>query len=324
MRNVQEITPTEIRRKGSNRKAAAGAAAATERLRNILGNRAEVLAPDDAEEPILHPSVRGAVYEWLSEINAQKELAAVGIKPRSTGLLSGPPGCGKTTLAHHLAARLGVPLVNVGSENLFESYLGASEQNVATLFDRLRRSEDRCIVFLDELDAIGAKRENNNTGGADNARTSMLTVLLRRIENFDGILIGATNRADSLDPALWRRFGMQIEVALPDEDARFAILKRYGMPFAFDEDLLDLLAALTEGAAPSLLRQLMEGVKRRLVLGARMRRPATSATDAFLGVVGQTAPHPDYEPPALWRTPGAHDLDIGPWPPAREATAEGG
>ncbi|AXS39779.1 ATP-binding protein [Breoghania sp. L-A4] len=294
-----------------------------EKLRAALRGKAEVLAPGDAEEPILHPAVRAAIYEWLTEINAAGELSAVGVKPRTTALLSGPPGCGKTTLAHHLSARLGVPMVNVGPETLYDAHLGASERNMADLFDVLATTKGRCIVFLDEIDAVGTKRAADSGGGAQNARNSMLTVLLRRIESFAGILIAATNRPDTLDPALWRRFGMQIDVALPDEDARYAILKRYGMPFLFDEAALDLLAAVSEGAAPSLLRQLMEGAKRQIVIGGRMRRMPATAAEAFRLVVAQTRPHPDYEPPPLWRdTDVLAALQPTPWPPEVANKAE--
>lgn len=289
-----------------------------DKLRSQLRGLGEVFEPHEAEEPILAPTVRAAVFGWLTELNAREDLAAAKLKPRSTGLLYGPPGCGKTTLAHHLAARLGVPLVCVGSENLFESAWGAAERNVARLFDTLRDCEAPCVVFLDEIEAIGGKRDKNTGGSADNARTSTLTVLLRRIEAFEGIGMAATNRPDDLDPALWRRFGMHIDVALPDGDARWAILKRYGEPFAFEEETLDLLTDLTEGAAPSLLRQLMEGVKRSLVLAPKLRRAAGNLPEAFAAVVAQTRPHPDYEPPSLWLRPSELKALAGqPWPPPR-------
>ncbi|MBA5779552.1 ATP-binding protein [Stappia sp. F7233] len=280
------------------------------------------MSPGEADEPILGVSVRSAIYEWLVEINTAEELKAARLTPRTSALLSGPPGCGKTTLAHHLAARLGIPMVNVGSEMLYEAFLGASERNAAALFNALATSEDRCVVFLDEIDAIGGKRQEDSGGGAQNGRNSMLTVLLRKIETFNGILIAATNRPESLDPALWRRFGMQISVDLPDDDARFAILKRYGMPYSFDEDLLSELSDLTEGAAPSLLRQLMESVKRQLVVGPRIRRETRSAAEAFALAISQNEPHPDYDKPVLWRNPQlVENLSQDQWPPKMETRA---
>lgn len=320
MRDLRSMSPTPLRLSKE-----------TEELRRALRGRGEVLEPHEAEEPILASIVRGAMFGWLAELNAREELSAVGIKPRASALLSGPPGCGKTTLAHHLAARLGVPMVNVGAEHIMGMYLGESEGNVAGIFRALEAFGKPCVLFLDEIDAIGSKRTDTSgdTGGAGSARNSTITVLLRKIEAFNGILIAATNRADTLDQALWRRFGMQIEVALPDDDARWAILKRYGEPFLFDEETLDCLTELTDGAAPSLLRQLMEGVKRLLVLGERIRQPATSAAAAFGAIAAQTKPHPDYEPPLLWSQTSKALEEItraakGQWPPARKEAPETG
>ncbi|MCC0809414.1 ATP-binding protein [Methylobacterium sp. W2] len=303
----------------SPRKRESKVEAAVSHLTGKLRGLADVRSPTDAEEPILGGGVRSSIFGWLAEINAADELAAVGIKPRSTALLSGPPGCGKTTLAHHLSARLGVPLVCVGAENIFGKYLGESEGNIAKLFDTLALADTSAVILIDEIDAIGAKRSDETGGGATSARNSMLTVLLRRIEEFKGVLVAATNRPDSLDPALWRRFGMQIVVDLPDDDARFAILKRYGMPFDFGDDAIEILTDLTDGAAPSLLRQLMEGVKRSLVLGDRIRQPATTAAGTFATIIAQSKPHPDYEPPPLWQNPSlVSKLQDLPWPPKRE------
>ncbi len=179
-------------------------------LRRSLGAMADVLAPEDADEPILAPAARAAVFEWLGELRAEEELRAVGLKSRATALLHGPPGCGKTTLAHHLAARLGVPMVLVGAENVFRPYLGESEGVLDKLFRALKATDVPCVVFLDEIEAVGGSRARNRNGGADNARSSILTVLLRRIEQFTGLLVAATNRPPDLDAALWRRVHRQV------------------------------------------------------------------------------------------------------------------
>ena len=291
----------------------------THELRTALAGIGDVRDPGEAEEPILSASVRQAIMGWLVEMNNATALEEVGIKPRSTALMSGPPGCGKTTLAHHLAARLGVPLVCIGSEGIFASHLGASERNVAKLFDSLASCGTPCVVLLDEIDAIGGKRvQETGGGGARSAMNSTLNVMLRRIEEYRGVLIGATNFAESLDPALWRRFGMQIDVALPGADERYAILRRYAEPFDLGEDAFDLLTDLTDGAAPSLLRQLMEGMKRLLVVGEKIGTPAVDPVSTFLTILAQVKPHPDYTPPALWKdTHHVGMLADMPWPPMR-------
>lgn len=313
MRRVEELRSARLERSAGR--------ADLEALKRALSGIAEVRAPEEAEEPILEASVRRTVHAWLVELNNADALREVGIKPRSTALLYGPPGCGKTTLAHHLAARLGIPMIMVGSEGIFTPSLGGSEGKVAKLFDAIASSNARALVFLDEIDAVGAKRAaETGGGGARAAMNSTLNVLLRKIEAFDGVLIGATNLADMLDPALWRRFGMQIDVALPDADARFAILKRYGEPFEFEEEAIEVLTDLTAGAAPSLLRQVMEGVKRLLVVGPKIGFPAADPVVTFGAVIAQNRPHPDYAPPPLWAAPDAvNDLASMTWPPRRPA-----
>lgn len=295
--------------------------AAAQRLQEALGDTAEVLPPSKADEPILAPSVRAAIFEWLAEIRARDELETVGIKPRSTALLYGPPGTGKTTLAHHLAARLNLPIAMVGAENLISKWLGESGSNVANLFNGVKKAGVECIVFVDEFDAIGSNRKLNIGGGADNERSATMSVLLRKIEQFEGIFIAATNLQEQIDPALWRRFGMQIEVARPDFEARWAIIAKYLSPYTWNDDAISELALLFEGASPALIRQVVEGIKRSLVIGPRVKRSVDSAEAVLRPIIASVSVPPAYTPPPLWSDPAKalRVLSRFEWPPMQKA-----
>jgi SpoVK/Ycf46/Vps4 family AAA+-type ATPase len=287
-------------------------------IKRALSKFADVLMPQEAEEPILAPNVRAAVFEWLTEVRAADDLKAVGIKPRRTALLYGPPGCGKTTLAHHFAARLGLPLACVRSESLVSAYLGSTGSNIGQLFDAMADTEGRVVVFFDEVDALGGQRMNDQ--GASVERANSLNVLLRRIERFDGIALAATNRHDFLDTALWRRFDMQVSVDLPTEDERFAIIKRYAAPFDPPDEDVDLLVDLTTGASPALLRALMEGVKRTLIVGSKTGRKIDDPVAVFAAVVAACAPAPEYTPPPLWES-DLREIARLTWPMPRKGGA---
>jgi SpoVK/Ycf46/Vps4 family AAA+-type ATPase len=284
-------------------------------LESKLRNLAEISLPEDAEEPILGSAVRAAVRDWMTEIWAAGELDAVGLKPRRTAILFGPPGCGKTTLAHHFAARLGLPLVTIRMDQVMDRSLGASEKNAARIFDAVKGHENECVLFLDEFDTVAGTRANTSSdgGGAVRATNAVVTTLLTRIEAFDGLAIAATNRDTDIDPALWRRFGIHLDVALPDSAARFAILKRYLAPYDVDDMFFDILAGNTEGASPALLRQLMEGIKRLLVLNTEWT-VESDIVEVFQHVIASLHPHPAYDKPLLWMNGGA-DLKGVNWPP---------
>ncbi len=287
-----------------------------DKLRDDLGPLADIKMPKEAEEPILAATVRVNVYEWMFEIRAAADLAAVNLKPRRGALLFGPPGCGKTTLAHHLAARLGLPLVVMNMAAVLGGRtMGSGGAHLHQFFDAIREFGEPVVVLLDELDSIGARRLQADQAAAKE-QNATLNHLLVMVEAFDHILLGATNRKDDLDPALWRRFGMQLSVDLPSEDEVFAILKRYSLPFQFDDAILETLTSLTIGASPSLLRQLMEGLKRALILGPRMKRPVDDVVSLVQQIVAGVAPPPEMAVPALWRSPGQADRLKGlSWPP---------
>ncbi len=149
----------------------------------------EVRCHTEAEEPILAPFVRSALFSWMAEIRAAGELKAAGLKPRNSALLFGPPGCGKTTLAHHLAARLGIPMVCIGSETLIGGNLGASEKSVSLLFAVLENSGVPCVAFIDELDGIGTDRSKQGSGECAQAMKSTIGVLLRKFEAYSGYFV---------------------------------------------------------------------------------------------------------------------------------------
>jgi len=291
----------------------------TEQALEDIQQFAEVLRPDDIDEPILAPTVAHAVHEWLVEINNAAELSAVNVEPRRLALLYGPPGTGKTTLAHHLACRLGLPLVAVQSERIVGKFLGETGANLGQLFDILKRLERQCVLLLDEFDAIGQKRATERGGGATQERNQALTVLLRRIEQYRGVGLAATNTKDALDPAMWRRFGLQISVDLPGENERFSILRKYARPFDLEDSAIDLLVSATRGCSPSLLRQLMEGMKRTLVLAPRLHFDVSRPETVFAHVIASIAPPPEMQQPPLWSDDGRTLKQIQhiAWPPQR-------
>jgi AAA+ superfamily predicted ATPase len=278
---------------------------------------ADVLHPHEVDEPILAPTVAHAIHEWLVELNNAKELAAVRVQPRRLALFYGPPGTGKTTLAHHLAARLGVPLVAVQSERIIGKYLGETGSNLGGLFKILNRLEQHVVLLLDEFDALGAKRAQEHGGGATSEMNRALTTLLRQVEAYRGVGVAATNTKDALDPAMWRRFGLQVSLDLPGEVERFAIIRKYSLPFDVDDQVIDTLVTVTRGCSPSLLRQLMEGMKRTLVLSSRLSLDVSRPERVFAHVVASIAPPPEMPQPPLWADPRAvlGEIERIPWPP---------
>ena len=156
-------------------------------------------------------------------------------------LLVGPPGTGKTLLAKAVAGEAGVPFFSISGSEFVEMFVGRGAAKVRDLFKQAREKAP-CIVFIDEIDTIGKKRDGAGLNGNDE-REQTLNQLLAEMDGFDGsdgvVLLAATNRPESLDPALTRpgRFDRQIPVELPDLHGREAILRLHAQKIKCSKEI---------------------------------------------------------------------------------------
>ncbi|KAF8159545.1 26S proteasome regulatory complex, ATPase RPT4 [Crassisporium funariophilum] len=186
----------------------------------------------------------------------------VGIKPPKGVLLYGPPGTGKTLLARAVAATLQTNFLKVVSSAIVDKYIGESARVVREMFGYARDHEP-CVIFMDEIDAIGGRRFSEGTS-ADREIQRTLMELLNQMDGFDSLgktkLIMATNRPDTLDPALLRpgRLDRKIEVPLPNEQARLEILKIHAAPVNKGGDIdYEAIVKLSDGFNGADLRNVV-------------------------------------------------------------------
>jgi cell division protease FtsH len=192
------------------------------------------------------------LYEIKDFLQNPARYQALGAKIPKGVLLYGPPGTGKTLLARAVAGEAGVPFYTISGSDFVEMFVGVGASRVRDLFEQAKQNSP-CIIFVDEIDAVGRQR-GAGLGGGHDEREQTLNQLLVEMDGFDArggiILIAATNRPDILDPALLRpgRFDRQIPVGAPDLAGRRAILAVHskGKPFAHDVDF-DGLAKRTVG-----------------------------------------------------------------------------
>ena len=172
---------------------------------------------------------KNSLKEIVDFLNDPKKYQAIGAKMPKGALLVGPPGTGKTLLAKAVAGEAGVPFFSISGSEFVEMFVGRGAAKVRDLFKQAREKAP-CIVFIDEIDTIGKKRDGQGLSGNDE-REQTLNQLLAEMDGFDGskgvVLLAATNRPDTLDPALTRpgRFDRRIPVELPDLKGREDILR---------------------------------------------------------------------------------------------------
>ncbi len=224
--------------------------------------------------------------EVVDFLKNPRKFAEVGARIPKGVLLVGPPGTGKTLFAKAVAGEAGVPFFSLSGSDFVEMFVGVGASRVRDLFENAKRNMP-CIVFIDEIDAVGRQRGTGMGGGHDE-REQTLNQLLVQMDGFetsDGIIVmAATNRADILDPALLRpgRFDRQIYVNVPDVKGREAILKVHARnkPLATDVNF-KTVARMTSGFSGADLENLLNEAA---ILAARDNRKYINKKDLYEGI----------------------------------------
>jgi cell division protease FtsH len=240
------------------------------RARMFMGNKPSVTFADVAgvEEP------KQELQEVVEFLKYPEKFAALGARIPKGVLLVGPPGTGKTLLSRAVAGEAGVPFFSISGSEFVEMFVGVGASRVRDLFDQAKRNAP-CIVFVDEIDAVGRQR-GAGLGGSHDEREQTLNQILVEMDGFDTntnvIVIAATNRPDVLDPALLRpgRFDRQVVLPAPDINGRRAILEVHAKGKPLDKTIqLNTLAKQTPGFSGADLANL---INEAAILAARRNK----------------------------------------------------
>ena len=226
---------------------------------------ADVAGQDEAKD---------ALMEVVDFLHHPDKYASIGARLPKGVLLVGPPGTGKTLLAKAVAGEAQVPFFSISGSEFVEMFVGMGAAKVRDLFKQANEKAP-CIVFIDEIDTIGKKRDGNGIGGNDE-REQTLNQLLSEMDGFDGkkgvVILAATNRPESLDPALLRpgRFDRRIPVELPDLQGREAILKVHAGNVSMSDQVdFNAIARATSGASGAELANIINEAALRAVRQGR-------------------------------------------------------
>lgn len=232
---------------------------------------AEIVFPADIERaaPLFNSTVSQAIGTIIDEWANFDALAEIDIRPSKTCLIYGAPGTGKTRLALWIAQQLDLPVILVKLDGLVSSFLGTTARNIGNLFTFANRY--RCVLLLDEFDAIAKVRDDPQEVG------EIKRVVNALLQNLDarrdvGFTIGITNHSKLLDPAVWRRFEVQLEIPKPDFDMRKAIAAHFMPPVKAPDNHLRLIAWFTEGSTGAEIESLVRTYKKATTVRDKDRR----------------------------------------------------
>ena len=234
---------------------------------------ADVAGQDEAKD---------ALREIVDFLHNPDKYAAIGASLPKGVLLVGPPGTGKTLLAQAVAGEAKVPFFSISGSEFVEMFVGMGAAKVRDLFKQAQEKAP-CIVFIDEIDTIGKKRDSGAGIGGNDEREQTLNQLLAEMDGFDGakgvVILAATNRPDSLDKALLRpgRFDRRVPVELPDLQGRIAILKVHAKDVKMEDNIdFDTIGRATSGASGAELANIINEAALRAV---RMGRNKVAQQD---------------------------------------------
>lgn len=217
------------------------------------------------EKPMLSQAIEDNLDQIILERKNVQKLNKLGLSPTKSAIFVGPPGVGKTMTAQWLAQKLNVPFYVLDLTAVMSSLLGKSGNNLRAALDFAKKSP--CVLLLDEIDAI-AKRRSDDADIGELKR--LVTVILQEVDQWPstGLLLAATNYADLIDPALWRRFDLVVEFQTPDRTAIHEAVKRFmGADFAIFAIWADILAMIFEGESFSDIERSINRIRRSIALG---------------------------------------------------------
>ncbi|WP_221174309.1 AAA family ATPase [Luteibacter sp. 9135] len=216
--------------------------------------------------PLFIDQRAGAIFtSFLADVAHHDVLTKAGLSSRLSLLLSGPPGTGKSLLAGHVAAHLGRPLYVVRLDSVISSLLGDTAKNIRSIFDFV---PSRGVLFLDEIDAVAKLRDDRQEMGE---LKRVVNTLLQGLDSLDdrAVVIGATNHAQLLDPAVWRRFPYLITLGLPDEDVRSDLWVHFLADPAATPTTVRILAAISTGLSGADIQSVAFAARRKALLAGR-------------------------------------------------------
>ena len=256
------------------------------KVMNFGRSRARIHDPN--KNKVTFADVAGAeeekeeLKEMVDFLRNPKAYIDMGARIPKGVLLIGPPGTGKTLLAKAVAGEAGVPFFSISGSEFVEMFVGMGASKVRDLFKQAKEKAP-CIVFIDEIDAIGKKRDGGKFGGGNDEREQTLNQLLTEMDGFEGsngvIILAATNRPESLDPALTRpgRFDRRVPVELPDLQGREAILRVHAKKIKTEPNInYAQIARMASGASGAELANIVNEAALRAV---RNHRTAASQAD---------------------------------------------
>ncbi|MFV5467165.1 AAA family ATPase [Acinetobacter towneri] len=231
--------------------------------RLTLGDESKPLL--ETNKVVFNSYIQNLIDEFLGFIDKSSVLEREGVGIAPSMLIYGPPGCGKTVLANHIAARLDLPLITARCDTLISSYLGSTSKNLRSLFDHV--ASRPCVFFLDEFDALAKARDDQHELG------ELKRVVVSLLQNIDSlptstVLLAATNHHELLDPAVWRRFAYRLQIPLPDKSLRESLIQQFLGRFCPKN--IKAIVEASQGMSGAVIKQACQSAIRTTILNEKV------------------------------------------------------